>query len=217
MKKKEKKNNNELLKKILIVSLILIFVFLILLLIVNRYKDYSDVTLKQNKNSIFNVSDLQLDKLKFGSTEQEVIKELGKPKKTKKITKNIYKYKELSYKDLTLTLRENYNDYILVGIETSSSKYKVSREIKVGRSIKKVMKKYRIDNKRGSYLYGNYTLNALTQAEITENIYFGYRTKENVVYINRDTVEGNLTNTAELNIKYKKGKVKSIKWSYDFN
>ena len=39
-----------------------------------------------------------------------------------------------------------YDDYILVGVETTSSRYKISRGVRVGSNIARVMNKYKIDN-----------------------------------------------------------------------
>lgn len=215
--KKNNKINFDILKRIFIVSVIVALVLSLLLFILNRTVDYSSQTLKTNKKTIFTIDDLKVNNLKFGDNEKTVIKELGKAKKEKKETKNSFSYKILTYKGLELTLRENYSDYILVGAKSTSRKYKLSRDVRVNDNVLKVINKFNVTNKKGSYMYGNYTSNALSQAEITDNIYFGLRTKKQLMYINRDSVSGSITNVAELNIKYKYGKVKMVKWSYDFN
>lgn len=212
-----KKIEEEKLKKILIVALVLVIILSIIQTIIRNNKDYSSISIKTNNKEIFTINDLKVNNLGFGSSEKEIKEELGKPKTEKKETKDVYKYKELTYKGLKLTLRENYKEYILVGAEISSSRYKVGRKVRVGKNIEKVMKEFRIRNKKGNYLYGNYTAETLKQEEIKENIYFGLRTKKQVMYINRDRVDSGKTNVAELNIKYSKGKVSNIKWSYDFN
>lgn len=160
---------------------------------------------------------MTVDDIKYSDTEKDIIKKLGKPKKEDKIKQDIYKYKILHYNGLTLTLKENYNDYMLVKAEIESKKYKTSRDIKVGDSILNVMKKYKVQNERGTYIYGNYSTDALSDSEIKENIYFGVRSAKEVVYVNRDAkVDNNRSNIARLNISYKYGKVKKITWSYDF-
>ena len=216
MKKKEIKTDTY--KKIIIVANILAIIFATIILITNINKNYAEVTLRKNDKTIFSIADLTLgDKLKFKSTEKEVKKELGSPKKEKKYEKNSYRYKELEYKGLKLILRENYNDYILVKAEITKKKYKTSRNIKVGDKILKVMKKYKIENKKGTYMYGNYSTDALSESEIEDRIYLGVRGKNEIAYINRDEIiDGEKPNIAKLELSYKYGKVTKILWSYDF-
>ncbi len=216
MKKKEIKTDTY--KKIIIVASILAIIFATIILITNINKNYAEVTLRKNDKTIFSIADLTLgDKLKFKSTEKEVKKELGSPKKEKKYEKNSYRYKELEYKGLKLILRENYNDYILVKAEITKKKYKTSRNIKVGDKILKVMKKYKIENKKGTYMYGNYSTDALSESEIEDRIYLGVRGKNEIAYINRDEIiDGEKPNIAKLELSYKYGKVTKILWSYDF-
>ena len=211
----KKTKSKEELTKIIKIALVLALILVVINSIINITKNYSEVNLRTNKNDVFTLDDLTVNSLKFGSTEKEVKKELGKPIKEKKILENSLDYKELTYKGIKVRLRENYSDYILVGVEVTSRKYRVGRNIRVGNNIERVMKKYRISHKTGKYLYGNYTLNALKQKEIKDNIYFGLRTKHQVMYISRDVVVDNKTNIAELNIKYDRGRVSNIKWSYD--
>lgn len=216
MKKKEIKTDTY--KKIIIVASVLAIIFATIILITNINKNYAEVTLRKNDKTIFSIADLTLgDKLKFKSTEKEVKKELGSPKKEKKYEKNSYRYKELEYKGLKIILRENYNDYILVRAEITKKKYKTSRDIKVGDKILKVMKKYKVENKKGTYMYGNYSIDALSESEIEDRIYLGVRGKNEVAYINRDEIiDGEKPNIAKLEISYKHGRVTKIVWSYDF-
>ena len=213
MKSKEKRDY----RKILNISIIVVVVLVIVSIILGNYKDYTEVRLRKNNKEIFSIADLKVDDLKYGDMEKDVKKKMGKPEKEKKITKDIYEYKKLYYKGLTLTLRENYKDFMLVKAEITERKYKVSRDIKVGDKIKKVMNKYNIETEIGTYIYGNYSIDALDESEITENIYQGIRDKNNVIYINRDSkVDGEKVNIAKLIINYKRGRVKKITWSYDF-
>lgn len=216
MKKKEIKTDTY--KKIIIVASVLAIIFATIILITNINKNYAEVTLRKNDKTIFTIGDLTLGKnLKFKSTEKEVKKELGSPKKEKKYEKNSYRYKELEYKGLKLILRENYNDYILVRAEITKKKYGTSRDIKVGDKILKVMKKYKVENKKGTYMYGNYSIDALSESEIEDRIYLGVRGKNEVAYINRDEIiDGEKPNIAKLEISYKHGRVTKIVWSYDF-
>ena len=216
MKKKEIKTDTY--KKIIIVASVLAIIFATIILITNINKNYAEVTLRKNDKTIFTIGDLTLGKkLKFKSTEKEVKKELGSPKKESKYEKNSYRYKELEYKGLKLILRENYNDYILVRAEITKKKYGTSRDIKVGDKILKVMKKYKVENKKGTYMYGNYSIDALSESEIEDRIYLGVRGKNEVAYINRDEIiDGEKPNIAKLEISYKHGRVTKIVWSYDF-
>jgi len=216
----EKKNNNENTKskKYLFGVIVgLIAASLIFLLIVASYfRDFGKIKLSTNSSNIFTVADLKLEDLKFMSTEKEILASLGDPKDIKEEVEGIYKYKKLSYSGLTLTLKEYYNDFILVKAEISSKKYTTSRGIKVGNKITKVFRKYKVENKEGAYIYGNYTKKSLKNFENKENIFFGVRSSENVLYVNRDAVvDGTPTNIAKLDIIYKNGVIKKITWSYD--
>lgn len=204
-------------KKILIIVGVVIVVLLLLLSTLRHFRNFEDASLVTNKKDIFSVSDLKAGKLKFGSTEDEVLSVLGKPKKETQSKKDIYKYKTLSYNGIEVTLKENYDDYILTAVEITSSKYKVGRNIKVNSSIYKAVKKYKVENKKGTYIYGNYTVDKLDSSDVSENIYMAVRGSKEVVYINKDAkVEGVRTNIARLTLTYKKGKIKKISWSYDF-
>ena len=213
-KGKNKKNLNQKQKIILIFCLLLLFV---LLLIVSRnFGDFSNVKLKENKKTIFSISDLVLNDLKYGSTEDEIIDYLGDPDKQNLDTKGIYKYKIFKYDGLTLTLKENYDDYILVGADIKNSDYTISRDIAVNSNILNTMKKFKIENSKGTYLYGNYSSASLNQTAITDNIYFGVRNEEKLLYVNRDSIiDGINPYIARLYIYYKHGKITRIVWSYD--
>lgn len=213
MKSKKKRDYIKILK----ISIIVVVILGIVSIILGNYKDYTEVKLRKNNKTIFSIADLKVDDLKYGDMEKEVKKKIGKPEKEKKIKKDIYEYKELYYKGLTLTLRENYDDFMLVKAEVTGRNYNVSRDIKIGNKIKSVMNKFNVENEIGTYIYGNYSIDALNESEITGTIYQGIRDKENVIYINRDSkVDGEKVNIAKMVIKYKKGRVKKITWSYDF-
>lgn len=213
MKSKKKRDYIKILK----ISIIVVVILGIVSIILGNYKDYTEVKLRKNNKTIFSIADLKVDELKYGDMEKEVKKKIGKPEKEKKIKKDIYEYKELYYKGLTLTLRENYDDFMLVKAEVTGRNYNVSRDIKIGNKIKSVMNKFNVENEIGTYIYGNYSIDALNESEITGTIYQGIRDKENVIYINRDSkVDGEKVNIAKMVIKYKKGRVKKITWSYDF-
>ena len=102
---------NEKRNIIFIVSLVLVIVLSILLHIVNANRDYTNVVLRKNKNTIFSVSDLKVDEVAYSDKEKTIIKKYGNPSKTKKYTKNFYRYKKLYYNGITFVLREFYNDY----------------------------------------------------------------------------------------------------------
>ena len=213
MKSKKKRDYIKILK----ISIIVVVILGIVSIILGNYKDYTEVKLRKNNKTIFSIADLKVDDLKYGDMEKEVKKKIGKPEKEKKIKKDIYEYKELYYKGLTLTLRENYDDFMLVKAEVTGRDYNVSRDIRIGNKIKSVMNKFNVENEIGTYIYGNYSIDALDESEITGTIYQGIRDKENVIYINRDSkVDGEKVNIAKMVIKYKKGRVKKITWSYDF-
>lgn len=204
-------------KKIFVISVIVAVVFGILIILFGNYKDYTEVRLRKNNNAIFSISDLIVDNLKYGDMENDIKKKIGKPKKEKKIKKDIYEYKKLYYNGMTLTLREDYDDFMLIKAEITGRNYKTSRGIKIGSRIKKVMNKYNVENEIGTYIYGNYSVSALNESEIIGNIYQGIRSKEDLIYINRDAiVDGRKSNVAKIIFEYKKGRVKKITWSYDY-
>lgn len=213
MKSKKKRDYIKILK----ISIIVVVILGIVSIILGNYKDYTEVKLRKNNKTIFSIADLKVDDLKYGDMEKDIKKKIGKPEKEKKIKKDIYEYKELYYNGMTLTLRENYDDFMLVKVEVTGRDYNVSRDIRIENKIKSVMNKFNVENEIGTYIYGNYSIDALDESEITGTIYQGIRDKENVIYINRDSkVDGEKVNIAKMVIKYKKGRVKKITWSYDF-
>ena len=218
--KKKKKTIEQELKRdkiILLVTSIIIAILISLLIASRNYRDFSSINIRTNNKNIFSISDLTINNLKYGDNEEKVLKELGTPNKESNKTKNSYSYKELQYDNLKITLRENYDDYILTGVEVKSNKYVINRKIKVGNNIVKAMKKFRVENKSGQYLYGNYSIGALNDEEITETIYFGVRSNKKVVYVNKDVSVNDISsNIAKLTLDYKKGKITKITWSYDF-
>lgn len=223
MKKNEKKTKKTIeqeLKRdklILKITSIIIVILLILLLASRNYREFDTVMVSKNNNKIFSMSDLVIDGVKYGTSEKEVKKKFGTPVKEDKITKDKYSYKILEYKGLKLTLKENYSEYMLTGVEVTNNKYTVSRNIKVNDKIIKTIKKFKVENKKGTYLYGNYSVDALNEEEIKDIIYLGIRNDKEVVYINRDALVGDtVSNISRLNISYKYGKITKISWSYDF-
>ena len=216
MAKKVKKLDK---KQIIFLSVVGIIVVISLLLILSGlFGNFENVRLSKNNKEIFTIEDLKVNNLKFLSTSEEVEKELGTPKKVKKVTKNNYEYKEYYYSGLKLTLKENYEEYVLVGAEITSSKYKTGRNIKVGSNILSAIKKYKIEYSEGNYIYKNYTIDALNDNLVKDNAYFSYRNTKEVRYYNKDAVvDGYPTNVAELKLEYRLGKVKKITWTYDSN
>ncbi len=209
-KKLEKK------QKVFLLVVGIIVILSLLLIISGLFGNYENVKLKKNNNDIFTIKDLTINNLKFLSTSKDVEKELGKPKNIKEITKNNYKYKEYYYSGLKLTLKENYEDYVLVGAEISSGRYKTSRNIKVGNRVMSVINKYNVENEEGNYIYGNYTIDALNDNLVKDNAYFSFRNNKEIRYYNKDAVvEGDPTNISELKFNYRFGRISKITWSYD--
>lgn len=214
-------SNNKSKKSMTILTIVLLLIFIIMIgsfILSETFKDYGKARLHKNSNKIFSIEDLKINDLKFGNTYDEVVFSLGMPKEEKEEVKNAYNYKVLIYDGLKAYLKENYDNYILVKVEITSNKYISSRNITVGNKITKLLNSYKIENKTGAYLYGNYTNNALKEPEIKNNIYFGYRTSENITYVNRESItEDTITNIAILDVTYKNGRIKSITWSYDLS
>jgi hypothetical protein len=204
-------------KQILFLVIVGVIVILSLLLLISGiFGNFKDVKLKKNNNEIFTIKDLTVNNLKFLSTSEEVEKELGKPRKKQELTKNNYRYIEYYYSGLKLTLKENYSDYVLVGAEITSHKYKTSRNIKVGNKVLNVINKYKVEIPEGNYIYKNYTIDSLNNNLVKDNAYFSYRTSKEIRYYNKDAVtEGNPTNVAELRFDYRFGRINKITWSYD--
>lgn len=215
----KKVNLNKINKKeIIIFSSIILFIIICIMIFTNS-RDYSKINLRINNKKIFTVSDLKVNNLKYGDSYKEVKEQMGKPIKEEKDIINNYNYKILEYKGLTLTFKENYDNFILTKVKITNSKYKVSN-IRVGNNVKKVLKSYKISNKSSAYLYGNYTENSLKDASVIDNIYYGKREKNKITYINRDPIiytnDSKLPiNIAKLIFNYKNNHIKSIEWSYD--
>lgn len=214
-KKKEVKDKSSYIK-IALVSVILIFL-IGLIVYARNFRNFSNIYLRTNNKDIFNVKDLVIGDIKYLDNEQTIVNKMGKPKKESTIVNKGYVYKIYKYDGLKLTLKENYSDYVLVGAETTSRKYATARKIRVGNKITKVLKKYRVDNKKGTYMYGKYSRSALNDLAVTKDIYLGYREKDVVEYINRDAVTDKKLPVMKSNIKYeyKYGKIKKISWLYD--
>ena len=204
-------------KQIIFLSVVGVIVIISLLLVLSGlFGNFESVKLKEINKEIFTIKDLTVNNLKFLSTSEEVVKELGNPKETKDITKNNYKYKEYYYSGLKLTLKENYDDYVLVGAEISSSRYKTGRNVKVGNRVLSVINKYKVEESTGNYIYKNYTIDALNDNLVKDNAHFSYRNSKEIRYYNKDAViEGNPTNVAELKLSYRFGRINKITWSYD--
>ena len=216
----EKKiDNNPINKKSIALLVFVVVLAVFLFIFTSRFRNYSEINLLKNSKEIFNVSDLTIDSLKYNSTEKEVVKHFGKPSKEKKVVKNGYSYKILTYSGLKITLKEYYDDYTLNKVEVTSRKYKLSRRIRVGNRITSVMNKFRIDNKKNEYLYANYSAESLKDQALKDNVYYGIRSEDKVEYVNRDKNISNEVdipnNIARLTINYKHGIVKKISWSYD--
>ena len=217
---KKKKNKKSFSKKEIkgILSIVVLVFLIFLIIYVRNFRNFAEIKLSTNKKDIFTISDLKIKDLEYSSKEKEVIKSLGKAKKTVEYSENGFSYKRLEYKDLDVILREYYDDYILVGVETTSSKYKTSRNIRVGSNINKVLKNYKIANKTGSYLYGNYTYDEMLEKD--ENVYMGIRTKMKVSYYNKDAKNKDdtfpMNSIVKIDYEYKNGTVTKITWSYDY-
>ena len=139
---------NEILasrQKQLFISYVLFALILIIMLIIflSYFKNFGEITLRNNNKDIFSIKDLTINNLKYGDREKDVIKELGKAKSEKKERIDNYDYKILSYDGLTVYLKEYYNDYKLSKVEITSKKYYISRKIRVGKKITNVFKKFR--------------------------------------------------------------------------
>ena len=203
-----------------LLTILLLSVLMFLIIYVRNFRNFADIKLNTNKKDIFTLSDLKINDLKYASTEEEIYKSLGKTKDIEEYSMNGFNYKILRYKNLNLTVREYYDDYILVGVETTSSRYKISRGLRVGSNINSVFNKYRISYKTCSYLYGNYNYEELSEKNIKENIYMGIRTKSKVSYYNKDAKSDSdtfpLDSIVKMVYEYRNGTVTKISWSYDY-
>lgn len=217
MKKVKNDENINIHVKVIAACAAIAIILIVGLTVTNINKDYTKVVLRKNDKTIFSVSDLTLGKLKYGDNLKKVKKQLGEPTKENDKKKNFYNYKILEYKGIRLTLRENYDDFMLTGVEITNNRYSAPRNIEIGDKITKVIKKFKVENKTGVYMYGNYSTGTLLNHEVKENVYIGLRTKKQLEYVNRDAIyDSGKVNIARLNINYKKGKVTKIMWSYDF-
>ena len=202
---------------VFIVAVVIIILLSLLLIISRNFGTFNNVSIRKNNHDIFSVSDLTVNDLKFADNEAKVKKELGDPKEEKELIEDNYKYKKLFYDGIILTLKENYKDYMLVKVEITSRNYKINRNIKVNDKILRVIKKFKVENSTGTYLYGNYTVDQLSNSELNDNVYVAVRSNKEVVYVNKDAATDNsISNIARLNIEYKHGKVSKITWSYDY-
>lgn len=202
-------------KAILIFSLMLLLV-VGLLVTASYFRNFGEIKLATNDEKIFTIDDLKINDLIFGDDYDKVTKSLGEPNKSEIKRIGNYDYRILEYDGATLYMKENYELLKLSKVEITSRNYEISRGIKVGNKITSVYNKFKVENSTGAYLYGNYTNKSLKDSSIKGNIYYGVRSKENVLYVNRDEiVNGIPTNIAKLNIEYSNGVVKKITWSYD--
>ena len=203
-------------KGLMLTIVILLIILGIAMFISQFFEDMTKITLRKNDKTIFSVNDLIVMDLKYGSNIKTIKDKLSDPVKEEDFKENSYNYKKLSYDGLILTLKENYDDFILVKAEITNKKYKIGRKIHVGDSILTTVKKFKIDNKKGTYIYGNYTIDALNTNETSGQIYFGIRNEKQVIYVNRDSlVDGKNPYISKLTFDYKHGKIKKITWSYD--
>lgn len=217
-KKDTKKIISEDKKRYIFVAAAGVLVIISLLLIISgAFGNFEKVKLNKNNKDIFTINDLSVNDIKFGATSEEVKAYFGKATKEETIIKNNYEYLILEYPGLKLSLREYYDDYILVKAEVSSNKYTTARKIKVGNRIMSAIKKYNISISDSNYIYKNYNLEALSENLVKDNVYFAIRNNKEVRYYNRDAVvDGQKSNTAILKFEYNKGKITKIIWSYDF-
>lgn len=217
-KKDTKKKISEDKKRYIFVAAAGVLVIISLLLIISgAFGNFEKVKLNKNNKDIFTINDLSVNDIKFGATSEEVKAYFGKATKEETIIKNNYEYLILEYPGLKLSLREYYDDYILVKAEVSSNKYTTARKIKVGNRIMSAIKKYNISISDSNYIYKNYNLEALSENLVKDNVYFAIRNNKEVRYYNRDAVvDGQKSNTAILKFEYNKGKITKIIWSYDF-
>jgi|GEM_PF-2298178 len=204
-------------KRVIFIAVAGVLVIVSLLLIISgAFGNFEKVKLRTNNKAIFTIADLSVNDIKFRATSEEVKAAFGKATKEETIIKNQYEYLILTYPGLKLTLREYYDDYILVKAEITSNKYTAARKIKVGNRIMSAIKKYNVSISDSNYIYKNYNMDALSQNLIKDNVYFAIRNKKEVEYVNRDAVvEGQKSNTAILKFDYKNGKISKITWSYD--
>ena len=83
-KKKNKKTLEQELKRdkiMLIITSIIIVILLSLLIVSRNYRDFSLINLRTNNKTIFSISDLTVNDLKYGTNEEDVRKKFGTPDK----------------------------------------------------------------------------------------------------------------------------------------
>lgn len=212
MKNKGKKNNF----KIIIISFVLLLI-IGLMIYAKNFRNFSSISLRKNDKEMLTINDLVVGKINYLDNEKKVNSVLGKP--TTESTKIIgsYQYKIKKYDGLTVTMKENYDDYVVTKIELTSKSYETGRDIKIGDAITKVLKSYRVDNSKGTYMYGNSKIDALNDYSLTKVLYMGYRDKEKVEYAVRDSIvdKSSPILIERITYEYKRGKIKKITWSYD--
>lgn len=214
-KKKTTEKNNKYLK-ILLISFILIFL-IGLIVYAKNFRDFSSMTLRTNNKDYYNINDLVINDIKYLDNEAKVDKAFGKANKVETKVIGSYKYKIKKYKGLTLTLKENYEDFVLVKVEVTSKDYKLGRNLGVGKKISKVLRSYRVNKSKSPYMYGNYKRDVLGDKSVKKEIYYGYRDKTFVEYVVRDayTSEDSSIMLSKIVYEYKYGKVTKVTWSYD--
>lgn len=204
--------------QVLICFVIALIIYGVIVLVKN-YKDYTNVELNINNNSIFTVTDLSVRNVVYGDLEEVVITEFGNPTKIEKFKDDNYSYKTYYYDGLEFTFKEKKGIYTLMKAVITSDDYLVARNIKVNDQINEVMNKFFVDKKTGEYLYGNHTEKDLTSKKVNENIFYGKRDNNLVYYLYMDIPYKNNYATweddiAQLTFEVKRGKVKKIEWMY---
>ena len=197
----------------IILSFLVIYIFSI-------NKDCSKIKLNVNEKEMLNISDLTIDDIKYGDNIKTVEQKYGKPKKIKEISNLLQK--KYIYNGLIFIFQNKNNDYTLVGMKVTSKDYYISRKIKVGMSAKKVMNRFFVDKKTGNYMYGNYKYNSLNDSSIIDEVYFGYRQKKYIYYVNKDSynkINNSIMKRNMMNLKFniRNNRVISIEWSYGLN
>lgn len=214
MKKNRDEKSNK--KKIIIVSFILLLI-IGLMIYAENFRNFSSIYLMKNKKEMLDINDLVVGDIKYLDNEKKVNSVLGKPNTESTKIIGSYQYKIKKYDGLIVTMKENYDDFVVVKIELTSKKYKTGRNIKIGDGITKVLRNYRVDNSRGTYMYGNSKIDALNDKSLTKTLYTGYRDKEKVEYAVRDSISDRNSPVLieRITYEYTRGKIKKITWSYD--
>lgn len=214
MKKNRDEKSNK--KKIIIVSFILLLI-IGLMIYAENFRNFSSIYLMKNKKEMLDINDLVVGDIKYLDNEKKVNSVLGKPSTESTKIIGSYQYKIKKYDGLIVTMKENYDDFVVVKIELTSKKYKTGRNIKIGDGITKVLRNYRVDNSRGTYMYGNSKIDALNDKSLTKTLYTGYRDKEKVEYAVRDSISDRNSPVLieRITYEYTRGKIKKITWSYD--